>query len=118
MRTDGAPSAEAVANATTSVSSHARSCSSGSDEYSLFIYAESRFLLYLQRMAMTKSIELRTEVPGPKSREIVDREERVIAAPRSLVHPIVTAEGPGSPLTDADRTTYTDVTRGAGRADR
>ena len=114
IRTDGAPSALAVASATTSVSSHARSCSRGSDEYSLFIYAESRLLLYLQRMAMTKSIELRTEVPGPRSREIIERKERVIAAPLSLVHPIVTAEGRGATLTDVDGNTFIDFTGGVG----
>src|SRR5436190_2043611 len=105
MRTDGAPSAEAVASATTSVSSEARTCPSGSDEYSLFIYAERRLLLYLQPMAMTKTIELRTEVPGPKSREIIERKEQVIAATLSLVHPIVTAEGRGATLTDVDGNT-------------
>ena len=71
-------------------------------------------LLYLQPMAMTKSIELRTEVPGPKSREIVERKERVIAAPLSLVHPIVTAEGRGATLTDVDGNTYIDFTGGVG----
>src|SRR5437773_1604093 len=114
MRTDGAPSADAVASATTSVSSEARTCPSGSDEYSLFIYAERRLLLYLQPMAMTKSIELRTEVPGPKSREIIERKERVIAAPLSLVHPIVTAEGRGATLTDVDGNTFIDFAGGVG----
>src|SRR6266513_5303431 len=114
MRTDGPPSGLAVASAITSVSSHAWSCSSGSGEYSLFIYAESRLLLYLQRMAMTKSIELRTAVPGPRSREIVERKERVIAAPLSLVHPIVTAEGRSATLTDVDGNTFIDFTGGVG----
>ena len=71
-------------------------------------------LLYLQRMAMTKSIELRTEVPGPRSREILERKERVIAAPLSLVHPIVTAEGRGATLTDVDGNTFIDFTGGVG----
>jgi 4-aminobutyrate aminotransferase/(S)-3-amino-2-methylpropionate transaminase len=71
-------------------------------------------LLYLQRMAMTKSIELRTEVPGPRSREIIERKERVIAAPLSLVHPIVTAEGRGATLTDVDGNTFIDFTGGVG----
>jgi len=30
-------------------------------------------------MATTKSIELRTAVPGPRSQEILDRKERVVA---------------------------------------
>src|SRR5205814_3476135 len=77
-------------------------------------YTKSRSLLYLQPMAMTKSIELRTEVPGPKSREIIERKERVIAAPLSLVHPIVTAEGRGATLTDVDGNTFIDFTGGVG----
>src|SRR5205814_10605535 len=77
-------------------------------------YTKSRSLLYLQPMAMTKSIELRTEVPGPKSREIIERKERVIAAPLSLVHPIVTAEGRGATLMDVDGNTFIDFTGGVG----
>ena len=57
------------------MSSQARSCSIGSAEYSLFIYPKGRWLVYLHRMAVTKSIELRTEVPGPRSPEILDRKE-------------------------------------------
>jgi 4-aminobutyrate aminotransferase/(S)-3-amino-2-methylpropionate transaminase len=65
-------------------------------------------------MAVTKSIELRTEVPGPRSREIVERKERVVAAPLSLVHPIVAAEGRGVTLTDVDGNTFIDFTGGVG----
>ena len=42
-------------------------------------------------MAATRSIELRTEVPGPRSRAILERKERVIAAPLAVVFPIVAA---------------------------
>jgi 4-aminobutyrate aminotransferase / (S)-3-amino-2-methylpropionate transaminase / 5-aminovalerate transaminase len=65
-------------------------------------------------MAVTKSIEIRTELPGPRSREIIERKERVIAAPLSLVHPIVTAEGRGATLTDVDGNTFIDFTGGVG----
>jgi 4-aminobutyrate aminotransferase/(S)-3-amino-2-methylpropionate transaminase len=65
-------------------------------------------------MAVTRAIELRTEVPGPRSREIVARKERVIADPLSLVHPIVVAEGRGATLTDVDGNTYIDLTGGVG----
>jgi 4-aminobutyrate aminotransferase/(S)-3-amino-2-methylpropionate transaminase len=65
-------------------------------------------------MAVTKSIEIRTELPGPRSREIIGRKERVIAAPLSLVHPIVTAEGRGATLTDVDGNTFVDFTGGVG----
>jgi 4-aminobutyrate aminotransferase/(S)-3-amino-2-methylpropionate transaminase len=65
-------------------------------------------------MAVTRSIEIKTEVPGPRSREIVERKERVVAAPLSLVHPIVTAEARGATLTDVDGNTFIDLTGGVG----
>src|SRR5918998_6093902 len=65
-------------------------------------------------MAVTRAIELRTEVPGPRSKEIVARKERVIAEPLSLVHAIVTAEARGATLTDVDGNTYIDFTGGVG----
>ena len=70
--------------------------------------------MYLHLMAVTKSIELRTEVPGPRSKEIIERKERVIAEPLSLVHPIVTAEASGATLTDVDGNTFIDFTGGVG----
>jgi 4-aminobutyrate aminotransferase/(S)-3-amino-2-methylpropionate transaminase len=65
-------------------------------------------------MATTRAIHLDTEVPGPRSREIVERKERVIAKPMSLYFPIVAAEGRGSTLTDVDGNTYIDFTGGVG----
>ena len=66
------------------------------------------------RMATTKSIELRTEIPGPRSREIVARKERVVADPLSLTWPIVIERGEGARLTDVDGNTYIDFTGGVG----
>ena len=65
-------------------------------------------------MAVTRAIEIRTEVPGPKSKEFVERKERVIAEPLSLVHPIVVAEASGATLTDVDGNTFIDFTGGVG----
>ena len=65
-------------------------------------------------MAMTRSIELKTEIPGPRSREILERKERVVAAPLSLVHPIVIAQGEGARLTDVDGNTFLDFAGGVG----
>src|SRR5256714_2354679 len=65
-------------------------------------------------MAMTRSIELKTEIPGPRSREILERKERVVAAPLSLVHPIVIARGDGARLTDVDGNTFLDFAGGVG----
>jgi 4-aminobutyrate aminotransferase / (S)-3-amino-2-methylpropionate transaminase / 5-aminovalerate transaminase len=65
-------------------------------------------------MATTRSIRLATEIPGPRSRAIVERKERVIAKPMSLYLPIVAAEGRGATLTDVDGNTYIDFTGGVG----
>jgi 4-aminobutyrate aminotransferase / (S)-3-amino-2-methylpropionate transaminase / 5-aminovalerate transaminase len=65
-------------------------------------------------MAVTRSIEVRTEIPGPRSQEIIARKEQVVAEPLSLVHPVVVAEGRGALLTDVDGNTFVDLTGGVG----
>ena len=65
-------------------------------------------------MATTRTIELRTEIPGPRSREILERKERVIADPLSIYLPVVVAEGRGATLTDVDGNTFIDFTGGVG----
>jgi len=60
------------------------------------------------------AIRLRTEVPGPRSRAIVERKQRVIAKPMSLYLPIVAADGRGSILTDVDGNSFVDFTGGVG----
>jgi 4-aminobutyrate aminotransferase/(S)-3-amino-2-methylpropionate transaminase len=65
-------------------------------------------------MAATRAIQLRTEIPGPRSRSIVERKERVVADPLSLYLPIVVAEGHGATLTDVDGNTYIDFAGGVG----
>ena len=65
-------------------------------------------------MATTKTIELKTDVPGPRSREILDRKERVIAEPLSIYLPIVIAEANGATITDVDGNTFIDFTGGVG----
>ena len=65
-------------------------------------------------MATTKTIELRTEIPGPRSREILDRKERVIADPLSIYIPVVIERGQGATLTDVDGNTFIDFTGGVG----
>ncbi|MDX6486482.1 MAG: 4-aminobutyrate aminotransferase [Gaiellaceae bacterium] len=63
---------------------------------------------------MTRAIELRTTIPGPRSREILERKERVIADPLSIYLPVVIAEGHGVTLTDVDGNTFIDFTGGVG----
>jgi 4-aminobutyrate aminotransferase / (S)-3-amino-2-methylpropionate transaminase / 5-aminovalerate transaminase len=65
-------------------------------------------------MATTKSIELHTDVPGPRSREILARKKRVVAEPLSIYLPIVVAEARGATLTDVDGNTFIDFTGGVG----
>jgi 4-aminobutyrate aminotransferase / (S)-3-amino-2-methylpropionate transaminase / 5-aminovalerate transaminase len=65
-------------------------------------------------MATTKTIELRTDVPGPRSREILARKARIIAEPLSIYLPLVIAEGRGATLTDVDGNTFIDFTGGVG----
>jgi len=65
-------------------------------------------------MATTKTIELRTAIPGPRSKEILDRKERVVADPLSIYLPVVIARGEGATLTDVDGNTFLDFTGGVG----
>ena len=65
-------------------------------------------------MAATKSIELRTAVPGPRSQEILERKERVVAEPLSIYLPLVAAEARGATITDVDGNTFIDFTGGVG----
>jgi 4-aminobutyrate aminotransferase / (S)-3-amino-2-methylpropionate transaminase / 5-aminovalerate transaminase len=65
-------------------------------------------------MATTRTIELRTAIPGPRSKEILERKDRVIAGPLSIFLPVVAAEGRGATLTDVDGNTFIDFTGGVG----
>ena len=63
---------------------------------------------------MGGTVELRTEIPGPRSREIVARKERVVAAAKTLVAPIVIDRGDGCTVTDVDGNTFLDWSGGIG----
>src|ERR671931_655670 len=65
-------------------------------------------------MAATKAIELKTAIPGPRSREILARKARVVADPLSISMPIVIDHGEGATLTDVDGNTFLDFTGGVG----
>jgi 4-aminobutyrate aminotransferase / (S)-3-amino-2-methylpropionate transaminase / 5-aminovalerate transaminase len=65
-------------------------------------------------MATTRTIELKTEIPGPRSREILERKARVIAEPLSIYLPIVIEEAHGATITDVDGNTFVDFTGGVG----
>ena len=65
-------------------------------------------------MAAVRAIEIRTELPGPRSRAIIARKERVVAAPLALAFPIVIDRADGARLTDVDGNTFIDFTGGVG----
>jgi 4-aminobutyrate aminotransferase/(S)-3-amino-2-methylpropionate transaminase len=65
-------------------------------------------------MATTRTIELKTAIPGPRSEEILERKARVVAEPLSVFLPVVIAEARGTTLTDVDGNTFIDFTGGVG----
>jgi len=65
-------------------------------------------------MAVTRAIELRTKIPGPKSKAILERKERVVADPLSIFLPVVVDQAQGATLTDVDGNTFLDFTGGVG----
>src|SRR5581483_306679 len=65
-------------------------------------------------MAVTRSIRLRTALPGPRSAAILTRNEQSVAAPLVPSFPIVAASACGATLTDVDGNTFIDFTGGVG----
>ena len=53
-------------------------------------------------MATTKTIDIRTAIPGPRSAEILARKRRVIANAKTIALPVVAQEARGSTITDVD----------------
>src|SRR5436305_1860829 len=63
---------------------------------------------------MATTIDLRTELPGPRSRAILERKRRVIAEAKSIYLPIVIDHAHGVAVTDVDGNTFLDWTGGIG----
>jgi 4-aminobutyrate aminotransferase/(S)-3-amino-2-methylpropionate transaminase len=63
---------------------------------------------------MGNTIDLRTELPGPRSSEILARKERVIAEAKSIYLPVVIDHAHGVVVTDVDGNTFLDWTGGIG----
>jgi 4-aminobutyrate aminotransferase/(S)-3-amino-2-methylpropionate transaminase len=77
------------------------------------LYAAAR--CYIVRLvAVTRTIEIRTEIPGPRSSEILSRKEKVVAEPLSIYLPVVIEEGRGATVTDVDGNVFIDFTGGVG----
>jgi 4-aminobutyrate aminotransferase / (S)-3-amino-2-methylpropionate transaminase / 5-aminovalerate transaminase len=67
-------------------------------------------------VAATRVIEIRTEIPGPRSREILERELKAVAHPLIVHEPIVADRARGSTVTDVDGNTFVDFVGGVGVA--
>jgi 4-aminobutyrate aminotransferase/(S)-3-amino-2-methylpropionate transaminase len=67
-------------------------------------------------VAATRVIELRTEIPGPRTREILGRELAAVAGPLIVHDPVVAAEARGATITDVDGNTFVDFVGGVGVA--
>ena len=60
------------------------------------------------------TIEMKTELPGPKSRAIIERKERVVCDPLDLHVNAVIDHGFGAAVTDVDGNTMLDLSSGLG----
>jgi 4-aminobutyrate aminotransferase/(S)-3-amino-2-methylpropionate transaminase len=65
-------------------------------------------------MAAVRAIDLKTEIPGPRSREILARLDDVVSSALAVYAPIVAADGHGATLTDVDGNTFIDFAGGVG----
>jgi 4-aminobutyrate aminotransferase / (S)-3-amino-2-methylpropionate transaminase / 5-aminovalerate transaminase len=65
-------------------------------------------------VAATRTIQLRTQIPGPRSREIVERLHGAVASPLAVTFPIVAGSARGASLTDVDGNTFIDFAGGVG----
>ena len=63
---------------------------------------------------MMRSIEIRTEIPGPRSRELLARAETAIAEPLQVYLPVFVAEALNATITDVDGNTFIDFAGGVG----
>jgi len=64
--------------------------------------------------ALTRSIAIRTEIPGPRSRALVARREAAVAAGLYKAHQIAVERADGALVTDVDGNTYIDFVGGIG----
>jgi 4-aminobutyrate aminotransferase/(S)-3-amino-2-methylpropionate transaminase len=65
-------------------------------------------------MAATKTIELKTAVPGPRSQEVLARLAASVASPLAITFPIAAAEARGVTITDVDGNVFIDFAGGVG----
>ena len=75
---------------------------------------EIRALRYARSVAATRTIELKTTIPGPRSQEVLHRLAASVASPLALTFPVVVAEARGVTITDLDGNTFIDFAGGVG----
>lgn len=64
--------------------------------------------------AVGRSIAIRTEIPGPRSRELLARREVAVPAGLYKAHPIAVERAEGALVTDVDGNTFVDFVGGIG----
>jgi 4-aminobutyrate aminotransferase/(S)-3-amino-2-methylpropionate transaminase len=65
-------------------------------------------------MSATRTIELKTAVPGPRSKAVLERLAASVASPLAVTFPVVAAEARGATITDLDGNTFIDFAGGVG----
>ena len=65
-------------------------------------------------MAATRATSIVTDIPGPRSRDVLERLRASVAAPLDLTFPVVAAEARGATLTDVDGNVFIDFAGGVG----
>ncbi len=60
------------------------------------------------------AIDLKTKIPGPKSREMIDRRQKATVSGMALLTPVVIASARGATVTDLDDNTLIDFAGGIG----
>jgi 4-aminobutyrate aminotransferase / (S)-3-amino-2-methylpropionate transaminase / 5-aminovalerate transaminase len=68
----------------------------------------------LMPVAVTRTIEIRTEIPGPRSREILARARHAVARPLQVYLPIFAHRAANATITDVDGNTFVDFAGGVG----
>jgi len=65
-------------------------------------------------VATTRTIELKTAIPGPRSRELLERELRSVALPLHFHFPVFAERADNATITDVDGNVFVDFAGGVG----
>jgi 4-aminobutyrate aminotransferase/(S)-3-amino-2-methylpropionate transaminase len=65
-------------------------------------------------MATLRATSIVTDIPGPRSRDVLERLRASVAAPLDLTFPVVAAEARGATITDVDGNVFIDFAGGVG----